>query len=103
MAADQPALITPRPSGVFAPSPTGLRVLALKGKLSVHYSGQEEQAVAQAWSVDWTKLAALRRKAAEATATSRNRQALRHTGEIITLLGQAARFQRKNSGSAGVV
>jgi predicted DNA-binding protein with PD1-like motif len=58
----------------------------------------QEQAIAQAWSVDWTALGALRRKAADARAAGNRWTSLRSIGEIISLLGQSARFFRKASG-----
>ena len=58
----------------------------------------QDQAVAQAWALDWTALAALRRQLADARATGNPRSSLRKLGEIIALLGQAARFARKSAG-----
>jgi serine/threonine protein phosphatase PrpC len=58
----------------------------------------QEQAIAQAWSVDWTALGALRRQAADARTAGNRWASLRTTGEIISLLGQSARFFRKASG-----
>ena len=57
----------------------------------------QEQAVAQAWSLDWAALASLRRQAADARAAKNRWVSLRKIGEIISLLGQAARFYRKNA------
>jgi protein phosphatase len=58
----------------------------------------QEQAIAQAWSVDWTALGALRRQAADARAAGNRWVSLRTVGEVISLLGQSARFFRKASG-----
>jgi protein phosphatase len=59
----------------------------------------QEQAIAQAWSLDWTALATLRRQAADARAAKHAWLSLRKIGEIISLLGVSARFFRKNAGS----
>ena len=59
----------------------------------------QEQAIAQAWSLDWTALASLRRQAADARSANNHWVSLRKLGEIISLLGEAARFFRKNAGS----
>lgn len=63
----------------------------------------QDQAVAQAWSLDWTALATLRRQLADARSGGNRRSALRKLGEIIALLGQAARFARKPAGPASPV
>jgi protein phosphatase len=55
----------------------------------------QEQAIEQAWSLDWTLLATLRRQQAEARAAGNHWIALRKVGEIISLLGTGARFHRK--------
>jgi len=55
----------------------------------------QEQAIEQAWSIDWTLLATLRRQEAEARAAGNHWIALRKIGEIISLLGTGARFHRK--------
>jgi PPM family protein phosphatase len=60
----------------------------------------QEQAIAQAWSVDWTALAALRRQLATARTAKNQWVSLRKIGEIISLLGTAARFHRKGAGAA---
>ena len=60
----------------------------------------QEQAVAQAWSLDWAALATLRRQAADARTAKNHWVSLRKAGETISLLGQAARFFRKNAGAA---
>lgn len=59
-------------------------------------------AVEQAWSLDWTALTTFRRKETEARAAGNLRGALKYSGEIIELLGKAARFHRKAGGPAGV-
>ncbi|MGP0062094.1 MAG: PP2C family protein-serine/threonine phosphatase [Isosphaeraceae bacterium] len=59
----------------------------------------QERAIEQAWSIDWTQLANLRRQEAEARAAKNSWMALRKVGEIISLLGLGMRFHRK-SGSA---
>jgi serine/threonine protein phosphatase PrpC len=60
----------------------------------------QEQAVAQAWSLDWAALGSLRRQAADARAAKNRWVSLRKVAEIISLLGQAARFFRKTAGPA---
>ena len=59
----------------------------------------QEKAIEQAWSIDWTLLASLRRQEAEARAAKNTWVTLRKLGEIISLLGLGVRFHRK-SGSA---
>ena len=59
----------------------------------------QEQAIEQAWSIDWTLLASLRRQQADARAAGNEWVALRKIGEIISLLGTGARFHRKTVGS----
>jgi protein phosphatase len=59
----------------------------------------QEQAIEQAWSIDWTLLASLRRQEAEARAAGNHWSALRRIGEIISMLGIGARFHRKTVGS----
>jgi PPM family protein phosphatase len=58
----------------------------------------QEQAISQAWSLDWAALSTLRRQVAEARAANHSWVSLRKIGEIISLLGVAARFFRKNAG-----
>jgi PPM family protein phosphatase len=55
----------------------------------------QEQAIEQAWSIDWTLLASLRRQQADARAAKNDWVALRKIGEIISVLGTGARFHRK--------
>ncbi len=55
----------------------------------------QEQAIEQAWAIDWTLLASLRRQEADARAAKNAWVALRKVGEIISLLGLGARFHRK--------
>jgi protein phosphatase len=57
----------------------------------------QAHAVEQAWSLDWTQFAKHRRAESEARAAGNLRGALRHLGEMIALLGVAARFHRKTS------
>jgi protein phosphatase len=59
----------------------------------------QEQAIEQAWSIDWTALAGLRRQQADARAAGNHWVALRKIGEIISMLGTGARFHRKAVGS----
>jgi protein phosphatase len=59
-------------------------------------------AVEQAWSLDWTLFAKYRREASEARSAGQLRKALQAIGEMIELLGKAARFHRKAGGPAGV-
>jgi protein phosphatase len=54
-------------------------------------------AVEQAWSLDWTQFAKYQRGESEARAAGNLRGALRNLGEMIALLGVAARFHRKTS------
>jgi protein phosphatase len=61
-----------------------------------------ELAIEQAWSVDWTDLASRRRKLSESRSAHNNWLTLRELGEIIALLGEAARFHRKSTGTATV-
>ncbi len=60
----------------------------------------QEQAIAQAWSLDWTALAGLRRQLSTARAAKNHWASLRKIGEITSLLGQAARYFRKSAGTA---
>jgi PPM family protein phosphatase len=60
----------------------------------------QEQAIEQAWSIDWTLLAGLRRQQAEARAAGNHWAALRKIGDVIAMLGTGARFHRKTVGSA---
>jgi PPM family protein phosphatase len=59
----------------------------------------QEQAIAQTWSIDWASLATLRRQLAEARTAQNRWVSLRKVGEIVTLLGQGARYFRKTSGA----
>jgi protein phosphatase len=61
-----------------------------------------EVAIESAWSVDWTELSTRRKKLAEARIHRNSWVCLRELGEIISMLGQAARFHRKDSGAANV-
>ncbi len=75
---------------------------SLIGRFSELTERVREAAIEQAWSIDWTELASHRRKLAEARAAQRNWLSLRELGEIIAMLGQAARFHRKGSGAPSV-
>ena len=72
---------------------------ALYDRLEELSRSSQEQAISQAWSVDWTTLASLRRKAADSRAAGNRWAALRTLGEIMTLLGEAARYFRKTAGT----
>jgi PPM family protein phosphatase len=61
----------------------------------------QEQAIEQAWSIDWTQLASLRRQQAEARAAGNDWVTFRKIGEVISLLGQGARFHRKAVSHSG--
>jgi len=75
---------------------------ALLDRLSELTDKAKELAIEQAWSVDWTELAGRRRKMVEARSAGNHWLTLRQLGELIAMLGQAARFHRKNSGAANV-
>jgi protein phosphatase len=60
----------------------------------------QEQAIAQSWSLDWATLTSLRRQTADAHAAKNLWVSLRKIGEMISLLGHAARFYRKSVSSA---
>jgi serine/threonine protein phosphatase PrpC len=62
----------------------------------------QEQAIEQAWSIDWNLLASLRRQEADARAAKNAWMTLRKLGEIISLLGLGIRFHRKSGGSQDV-
>ena len=72
---------------------------ALYDRLEELTRTSQEQAIAQAWSLDWTALAGLRRQAADSRAAGNRWAAVRKLGEIMTLLGEAARYFRKTAGS----
>jgi protein phosphatase len=55
----------------------------------------QEQAIEQAWSIDWTLLATLRRQQGEARDAGNHWITLRKLGEIISMLGTGARYHRK--------
>ncbi len=59
----------------------------------------QEKAIEQAWSIDWTMLASLRRQETEARAAKNAWITLRKLGEIISLLGLGLRFHRKSGNS----
>ena len=57
----------------------------------------QAHAIEHAWSLDWTQFAHHRRGETEARAAGNLRAALFEQGEMMVLLGQAARFHRKAS------
>jgi len=57
----------------------------------------QAHAVEHAWSLDWTEFAKYRREESQARAADDLRGALRNLGEMMVLLGVAARFHRKTS------
>jgi PPM family protein phosphatase len=57
----------------------------------------QAHAIENAWSLDWTEFARFRRGETEARAKGDLRKALKNLGEMIALLGVAARFHRKAS------
>lgn len=59
-------------------------------------------AVENAWSLDWTQFALRRREETDARRAGNARKALKAIGEMIVMLGVAARFQRKAGGPADV-
>jgi PPM family protein phosphatase len=59
----------------------------------------QEQAIEQAWSLDWSALATLRRQETEARSSGNHWMTLRKLGEIIAILGEGGRFHRKNAAS----
>ncbi len=62
-----------------------------------------ELAIEQAWPVEWTELADRRKKLTESRSARNDWLTLRDLGEIIAMLGQAARFHRKSSGAANAL
>lgn len=66
-------------------------------KLSELTRKVQAYAIEQAWSLDWTQFAQHRRQESEARAAGNMRGALRSVGEMISLLGVAARFHRKTA------
>jgi protein phosphatase len=62
----------------------------------------QELAIEQAWSLDWTALGNLRRSLADARAAKNQWVSMRKLGEIIALLGHAARVHSRTVGSADV-
>jgi PPM family protein phosphatase len=71
-------------------------------KLSELTRKVQAHAVDQAWAIDWTSLAEFRRTEAEARGAKNPRKALKAIGEVIAMLGLAARFHRKTGGHAPV-
>ena len=76
---------------------------ALIERLSELTDRAREIAIEQAWSVDWTELAERRKKLAGARENHNDWSTLRELGEIIAMLGQAARFHRKSAGAANAL
>lgn len=62
----------------------------------------QSHAVDHAWSLDWTQFAMYRREEADAKAAGNSRKNLKAVGEMMSMLGTAARFHRKTGGPAGV-
>jgi serine/threonine protein phosphatase PrpC len=62
----------------------------------------QQHAVEHAWSLDWTQFAQFRRDETEAKAAGNRRKTLRALGEMMAVLGHAARFHRKTGGAASV-
>jgi protein phosphatase len=62
----------------------------------------QQHAVEHAWNLDWTQFAQFRRDEAEAKTAGNPRKTLKALGEMIAVLGLAARFHRKAGGPAGV-
>jgi protein phosphatase len=62
----------------------------------------QAHAVEHAWSLDWTEFAIHRRAESEAKAANNPRKELKAVGEMLAMLGLAARFHRKAGGPAGV-
>lgn len=60
----------------------------------------QEVAVNQAWGLDWTEVARLRRLVGESMARNDKWRALRHVAEIFVILGTGARFHQKNTGAS---
>ena len=63
----------------------------------------QTHAIDHAWSLDWTRFAQFRREEAEGRAARNPRKTLKAIGEMVAMLGLAARFQRKAGGPANVV
>ncbi len=64
-------------------------------QLDADVKKSQDMAVAQTWSLDWTKFAEARRIFTEARATSNLRTALKSLGEQIVMLGIAGRLHKK--------
>ncbi len=62
----------------------------------------QEQAVAQAWSLDWAALASLRRQAADARAAKNRWVSLRKIAEIISLARPGRPFLSQDRGAGSV-
>ncbi|WP_422924682.1 PP2C family protein-serine/threonine phosphatase [Singulisphaera sp. PoT] len=70
--------------------------LELVDRISDLIRRAQGHAIEQAWSLDWTQFAHYRRLEGEARAAGNLRAALKNLGEMLVLLGVAARFQRKS-------
>ncbi len=62
----------------------------------------QSHAVENAWSLDWTAFAELRRAQADAKTAGNPRKTLKAVSEMMAMLGHAARFHRKAGGPAGM-
>jgi protein phosphatase len=69
-------------------------------RLSEQTDRARELAIEQTWSLDWTALASHRRNLAESRTARQDWISLRELGEILSILGEAARYHRKNAGAA---
>ncbi|MFO0908147.1 MAG: protein phosphatase 2C domain-containing protein [Isosphaeraceae bacterium] len=61
----------------------------------------QQHAVDHAWSLDWNQFAQFRRDEAEGKSSGNRRKTLKAIGEMIAVLGYAARFHRKAGTSTG--
>lgn len=71
--------------------------LELVDKISDLTRRVQAHAIEHAWSLDWTQFAHYRRLEGEARSAGNLQAALKSVGEMVVLLGVAARFQRKTS------
>jgi protein phosphatase len=93
------------PAGEDQPYRTGECPIdtALMDRLDELTRRTQEQAIEQAWSIDWNAMASLRRQGTDLRITNNPRVVLRAMGEIVCLLGDGARFFRKTAGTAPTV
>lgn len=75
---------------------------ALVEKLSDLTRRVQTFAVENSWSLDWTAFAQHRREEAEAKSVGDPRKELKAVGEMMAMLGKAARFHKKAGGAANV-